>query len=55
MIVVSKKTRKKIFDLAEDWVIAPIILPEISPATNNTIGIIIHELNSNSSTSVLAG
>src|SRR5204863_7723504 len=54
--VVSKKTRKKIFDLAEELGYrSNHFARNLRQQTTNTIGIIIHELNSNFITAVLAG
>src|SRR4029079_1980149 len=54
--VVSKKTRKKIFDLAEELGYrSNHFARNLRKQKTNTIGIIIHELNSNFITSVLAG
>jgi LacI family transcriptional regulator len=54
--VVSKKTRKKIFDLAEELGYrSNHFARNLRQQQTNTIGIIIHELNSNFITSVLAG
>ncbi len=54
--VVSKKTRKKIFDLAEEMGYrSNHFARNLRKQQTNTIGIIIHELNSNFITSVLAG
>lgn len=54
--VVSKKTRKKIFDLAEEMGYrSNHFARNLRRQKTNTIGIIVHELNSNFITSVLAG
>jgi LacI family transcriptional regulator len=54
--VVSKKTKKKIFDLAEKMGYrSNHFARNLRKQQTNTIGIIIHELNSNFITSVLAG
>ncbi|MFI5133982.1 MAG: LacI family DNA-binding transcriptional regulator, partial [Chitinophagales bacterium] len=54
--VVSKKTRKKIFELAEKMGYrSNHFASNLRRQRTNTIGIIIHELNSNFITSVLAG
>jgi LacI family transcriptional regulator, galactose operon repressor len=54
--VVSKKTRKKIFDLAEELGYrSNHFARNLRQQQTKTIGIIIHELNSNFITSVLAG
>jgi LacI family transcriptional regulator len=54
--VVSKKTRKKIFDLAEELGYrSNHFARNLRQQQTNTIGIIVHELNSNFITSVLAG
>jgi LacI family transcriptional regulator len=54
--VVSKKTKKKIFDLAEKMGYRTNhFASNLRRQKTNTIGIIVHELNSNFITSVLAG
>jgi len=54
--IVSKKTRKKIFDLAEEMGYrSNNFARNLRNQRTNTIGIIIHEFNSNFITSVLAG
>ena len=54
--VVSKKTRKKIFDLAEEMGYrSNHFARNLRQQQTNTIGVIVHELNSNFITSVLAG
>lgn len=54
--VVSKKTKKKIFDLAEKMGYrSNHFARNLRKQQTNTIGIIVHELNSNFITSVLAG
>jgi len=54
--VVSKKTKKKIFDLAEELGYrSNHFARNLRQQQTNTIGIIVHELNSNFITSVLAG
>jgi len=54
--VVSKKTRKKIFDLAEELGYrSNHFARNLRQQQTKTIGIMIHELNSNFITSVLAG
>jgi len=54
--VVSKKTRKKIYDLAEEMGYrSNHFARNLRKQQTNTIGIIVHELNSNFITSVLAG
>ncbi|MES1216153.1 MAG: LacI family DNA-binding transcriptional regulator [Bacteroidota bacterium] len=54
--VVSKKTRKKIFELAEEMGYrSNHFARNLRNQKTNTIGIIIHEFNSNFITSVLAG
>ena len=54
--VVSKKTRKKIFELAEEMGYrSNHFARNLRKQKTNTIGIIVHELNSNFITSVLAG
>ena len=54
--VVSKKTEKKIFDLAEEMGYRTNhFARNLRQKQTNTIGIIVHELNSNFITSVLAG
>ncbi|HEV8284160.1 MAG TPA: LacI family DNA-binding transcriptional regulator [Chitinophagaceae bacterium] len=54
--VVSKKTKKKIFQLAEEMGYrSNHFARNLRKQHTNTIGIIIHELNSNFITSVLAG
>lgn len=54
--VVSKKTKKKIFDLAEKMGYrSNHFARNLRRQQTNTIGIIVHELNSNFITSVLAG
>ena len=54
--VVSKKTRKKIFDLAEKMGYRTNhFASNLRRQKTNTIGVIVHELNSNFITSVLAG
>src|ERR1043165_4749171 len=54
--VVSKKTKKKIFDLAEKvGYRSNHFARNLRKQKTNTIGIIVHELNSNFITSVLAG
>jgi LacI family transcriptional regulator len=54
--VVSKKTRKKIFELAEEMGYrSNHFARNLRRQKTNTIGIIVHELNSNFITSVLAG
>jgi len=54
--VVSKKTRKRIFDLAEEMGYrSNHFARNLRRQKTNTIGIIVHELNSNFITSVLAG
>ena len=54
--VVSKKTKKKIFELAEKMGYrSNHFARNLRKQQTNTIGIIIHELNSNFITSVLAG
>lgn len=54
--VVNKKTKKKIFDLAEQMGYRTNhFARNLRNQTTNTIGIIVHELNSNFITSVLAG
>jgi len=53
---VSKKTRKKIFELAEEMGYrSNHFARNLRRQKTNTIGIIVHELNSNFITSVLAG
>src|SRR4026209_2200771 len=54
--LVSKKTRKKIIDLAEEMGYrSNHFARNLRQQQTNTIGIIVHELNSNFITSVLAG
>src|SRR5256886_2670042 len=54
--VVSKKTRKKIFDLAEEMGYrSNHFARNLRQQQTNTLGVIVHELNSNFITSVLAG
>jgi LacI family transcriptional regulator len=54
--VVSKKTRKKISDLAEEMGYrSNHFARNLRQQQTNTIGVIVHELNSNFITSVLAG
>lgn len=54
--VVSKKTRKKIFDLAEKMGYrSNHFARNLRRQQTNTIGVMVHELNSNFITSVLAG
>src|SRR5215475_5297116 len=54
--VVSKKTKKKIFDLAEEMGYRSNNFDRnLRKQQTNTIGIIVHELNINFITSVLAG
>jgi LacI family transcriptional regulator len=54
--VVSKKTKKKIFELAEEMGYrSNNFAKNLRQQQTNTIGIIVHELNSNFITSVLAG
>ncbi|HSC53259.1 MAG TPA: LacI family DNA-binding transcriptional regulator [Phnomibacter sp.] len=54
--VVSKKTKKKIFDLAKELGYRHnSFARNLRKQTTNTIGVIVHELNSNFITSVLAG
>jgi len=54
--VVSKKTKKKIFELAEEMGYrSNHFARNLRNQQTNTIGIIVHELNSNFITSVLAG
>jgi LacI family transcriptional regulator len=54
--VVSKKTRKKIFELAEEMGYrSNHFARNLRKQHTNTIGLIVHELNSNFITSVLAG
>src|SRR4029079_5128384 len=54
--VVSKKTRKKIFEMAEEMGYrSNHFARNLRRQKTNTIGIIVHELNSNFITSVLAG
>jgi LacI family transcriptional regulator len=54
--VVNKKTRKKVFDLAEELGYRTNhFARNLRQNQTNTIGIIVHELNSNFITSVLAG
>ena len=54
--VVNKKTRKKIFDLAEQMGYqANHFARNLRNQRTNTIGVMVHELNSNFITSVLAG
>ena len=54
--VVSKKTRKKITDLAEEMGYrSNHFARNLRQQQTNTIGVIVHELNSNFITSVLAG
>jgi LacI family transcriptional regulator len=54
--VVSKKTKKKIFDLAKELGYRHNrFASNLRKQTTNTIGVIVHELNSNFITSVLAG
>ena len=54
--VVSKKTKKKIFQLAEEMGYrSNHFASNLRKQHTNTIGIIVHELNSNFITSVLAG
>jgi len=54
--VVSKKTKKKIFDLAEEMGYrSNHFARNLRQKQTNTIGVIVHELNSNFITSVLAG
>ena len=54
--LVSKKTRKKIFELAEEMGYrSNHFARNLRRQKTNTIGIIVHELNSNFITSVLAG
>jgi len=54
--VVSKKTRKRIFELAEEMGYrSNHFARNLRRQKTNTIGIIVHELNSNFITSVLAG
>src|SRR4026207_2422015 len=54
--VVSKKTKKKIFDLAEELGYrSNHFARNLRQQQTNTIGIIVHELNRNFITSVLAG
>src|SRR5437870_152263 len=54
--VVSKKTRKKIVDLAEEMGYrSNHFARNLRQQRTHTIGVIVHELNSNFITSVLAG
>ncbi len=54
--VVSKRTKKKIFDLADKMGYRTNhFARNLRNQTTNTIGVIVHELNSNFITSVLAG
>jgi len=54
--VVSKKTKKKIFELAEEMGYrSNHFARNLRQQQTNTIGVIVHELNSNFITSVLAG
>ena len=54
--VVSKKTKKKIFDLAQQMGYrSNHFARNLRKQKTNTIGVIVHELNSNFITSVLAG
>ena len=54
--VVSERTKKKIFDLAEQMGYRTNhFARNLRKQNTNTIGIIVHELNSNFITSVLAG
>jgi LacI family transcriptional regulator len=54
--VVSRKTKRKIIDLAEKMGYrSNHFASNLRKQKTNTIGIIIHELNSNFITSVLAG
>src|SRR5882757_3775837 len=54
--VVSKKTKKKIFELAEEMGYrSNHFARNLRQQKTNTIGVIVHELNSNFITSVLAG
>jgi LacI family transcriptional regulator len=54
--VVSKKTRKKIFELAEEMGYrSNLFARNLRQKQTNTIGVIVHELNSTFITSVLAG
>ena len=54
--VVNKKTRKKVFELAEEMGYRTNhFARNLRQKQTNTIGIIVHELNSNFITSVLAG
>src|ERR1043165_7512302 len=54
--VVSKKTKKKIFELAEKMGYrSNHFARNLRKQQTNTIGVIVHELNSNFITSVLAG
>jgi len=54
--VVSKKTKKSVFDLAKEMGYRHNrFASNLRKQTTNTIGVIVHELNSNFITSVLAG
>lgn len=54
--VVSKKTKKKIFDMAEELGYrSNHFARNLRTQQTNTIGVLVHELNSNFITSVLAG
>lgn len=54
--VVSKKTRKKIFDMAEEMGYrSNLFASNLRKQRTHTIGVLLHELNSNFITSVLAG
>src|SRR5436309_8819910 len=53
---ISKKTKKKIFDLVEKWGYrSNQVARNLRQQQTKTIGVIVHELNSNFITSVLAG
>src|SRR5215475_7662094 len=54
--VVSKKTKKKIFDMAEELGYrSNHFARNLRTQQTHTIGVLVHELNSNFITSVLAG
>src|SRR3954463_14207181 len=53
---ISKKTKKKIFDMVEEMGYrSNLFARNLRQQHTNTIGVLVHELNSNFITSVLAG
>ena len=53
---ISKKTKKKIFEMVEEMGYrSNLFAKNLRQQQTNTIGLIVHELNSNFITSVLAG